>query len=857
MTPEPKAARVETTLRLLRIANISRDLDRSREDTQFAEGLGKIIYVLDENIFEMFIKPFEHDRKVETFYSPEWGSKRVNARVRRRYEAQSALIAAEHLICGNLPGNADNQLYMTEPHRWELFARLGELTDEMRDSLANREAMIEDLHAKIAALKGLADQKPSLNPLKDQLDRTLAEDLEEDIEALKVRSGHNAALNRIRAARVAAEILANNKLAEPLDQLRRLTSEAVRGRIRDLQDRIECPANVRRAIEKDATFWLGRLDAELKLPSNQSRTRAQNSAPSKTALQNDALTIAYLRWAAKEFARRGERLLFVTADDLLFDTYRRWYSEPATDIGAEPFFMRRAAQYSPIFIPSDSGGDLSRQEEFGAGRHAIFDRVQEAIDATLIPIVLAEMADHAEQPVDGVYPKSRERLALKFEAMKSTPEDVETAAFANKLDDDFLTQQRVSLRAICKGWQSTQRLVIGASFDLLAGRLTQEQRELVAHASDTTDRQAAVLLTEYANRVLATIVDESVQLWLPLAQEFLAGRGRDVGLTVPSYQRLQPSLDLRRQFPALDFDRLPELIFAEAAISAIAIQDPNNAYRFARLALRAVENATRPPGLRSELRLLTAISCRLLICTVDLSARPGQSDLDSGVAFRRGLNLIKDLYAEASSHIHSLAAQHDAGREEGPEELKAGHSVRYLRALSERASLNLFTATALGLARRNLSVEEDHVGRYLELAYGDLKLCAHRDKYVFADDVLRDLHVSVQSQYLPNIAGYEVLAFILEKGRSYLRRPWPKVALSKLRTFSANQGRQHPLLRAELSGFAYLQDSKSKKLVASDFVEGHDKLRLALDRKLYREIFSKVFDVDTGKALGIARAQSS
>lgn len=853
MTGDPNNARLETTLRLLRIANISRDLDRSREDTQFAERSGKITYVLDENIFEMFIKPFEHDRKVETFYAREWGSRRVSTTVRRRYEAQSALIAAEHLICGRLPGNEDDCLYMTEPHRWELFSRLADMTEEMRENLSAGEQVLNDLRTKLAALKGLADQKPSVTALKPELNAILAEDLEADIAALRQRGGQPGALNRIRAARVAAEVLATNRTAEPLDQLRRLTSEAVRGRIRDLQDHIECPPHVRRAIDTDQGFWLNELEKELALPHNQHRHRAQDPATSRAALRNDALTIAYLRWAAKVNARNGERLVFVTADDLLFDTYRRWYSQAGTDIRAEPFFMRRAAQYSPIFIPSDSGGDLSRPEDFAAGRHDIFDRVQEAIDATLIPIVLAEQADNPEQPIDGVYPKSRERLALKFQPMQAAPEDAETAAFAYKLDDEFLSQQREGLRQICQGWQSTQRLVIGASFDLLAQRLTPEQRALVSQAGDATDKEAAAILSDYANKVLATIVDESVQLWFPLAKEFLAGRGRDVGVAAPSYQRLQPPIDLRRQFEHLDFERSPELVFAEAAISAIAIQDPSNAIRFARLALRAESKAQPVEGLREELRLLTAIACRLLICTIDLSARPGQSGADSHYAFRRGLTLIKDLYAEASSHIHSLAAHHDACLEEGQEAAREGHRLRYLRALSERASLNLFAATALGLARRGQSIEGEYVDRYMELARGDLKLCATRDKFEFDDPLLDDLLKLVRAQFVPNIAAYEVLAFVLDQENSYRTLQWPKNAMSRLRAFSDPQARPHALLRAELFGFNFIRDSGARRLGAPEFVDGMHKLRLALDKTLYRAIFSAIFDIDTSKALGIAR----
>jgi hypothetical protein len=854
---DQEQARLETILRLLRIANISRDLDRSRDDTQFAEKGGKIIYVLDENIFEMFIKPFEHARSVETFYSREWGSKRVNNSVRRRYESQSALIAAEHLICGQLPGNEDNCLFMTEPHRWELFARLAELTEEMRETLSKREQLLADLRAKLSALRGLAKQAPSVEALEGQLNPTLQADLAEDISALKLRGGTCAALDRIRAARIAAEILATNKTAEPLDQLRRLTSEALRGQIRDLRDRVECPVSSRRFIDLDAKSWLRRIEAELGLPHNQGRRRAMDKQHSKGALRNDALTIAYLRWVAKYGVQRGERLLFITADDLLFDTYRRWYSRPDTDILAEPFFMRRAAQYSPIFIPSDSGGDLSRNDDIEMGRYAIFDRVQEAIDATLIPIVLAEQTDDPEQVIDGVYPKSRERLALKLEPMYADPGAIAAATFSGKLDDKFLHQQRGSLRKTCDHWQSTQRLVIGASFDLLIARLTPEQQLLASTTDSSTDKDASEVLTAYANNVLAEIVEETVQIWFPLAKEFLSGRGRDAGNPAPSYQRLSPPLKLRQQFVHLDFGKTPELVFAEAAVSAIAEQDPNNAYRFAKLALRAHSTGEPIEGLKDELRLLVAIACRLLMCTIDLSAKSGQPEADLSFAYRRGLSQIKDLYAEASGHIHILAAQHDAALDETSDVDHPGHRVRYLRALSERASLNLFMSTVLGLAREGPGVADEDVGRYMELARGDLRLCAHRDKFEFDHPILSEMLNLVRAQFVPNVAGYEVLAYILDKDDQYRPQQWPKAIQSKLRAFSTTKTKQHPLLRAELTGFELLQDSRARALGPDEYVDGMDKLRLALDKTLYRELFRRIFEVDTGKAMGVSRQRNA
>ncbi|HTU12423.1 MAG TPA: hypothetical protein VMG08_16145 [Allosphingosinicella sp.] len=836
-------------LQLLQIANISRDLDRSRDDTAFADRGGRIVYVFDENIFEMFVEPYEQYRQMETFYGKVWENKELSHATCRRYESQAALIASEFLVSRPLPGSGGEPIYMTDPHRWELYKRLTDLTDKLRGKVEGDAASIaRSLQGKSVVLGDLERQKPRPGTREQfQSSAALRQDLDDDLGALAANEAPAAVMDRLAATRTAAEFLATDHLAEPLDQLRRLMSPAIRTRIRDLQDRNELPDSARRSIKAEKGFWLDRLNEELDQPANRFRKRSQDRDEAEGALRNDAYSIAYLKWTAKHCLERGERLVFITNDDIIFDAYRRWYASDQCDASVEPFFMRRAAQYSPIFIPRDSGGDLSQDEHLPRGRQSLFDQVQAAIETTLIPLVESTVLEQpADAQTDGLFSKTRERLALKLIDFMPVNSDAELKTFISPVAPSWLSTQAESLEEIRGLWQSAHRLAIGASYGLVSSRLTPEQRLLSEQLSKQTASQAAAFLGEYAQTVLASLVEESVQWWLPLARDFILGRGRDPDFAAPSYLRIAVALDLESQFPELSLERNPELVFAQAAVRAVAIQDAHNANRFAKLALRANQAARcdvpGAPGLTSELEYLAAVACRLLICTVSLGDRPGLSAEENARVIRRGVDQIKQLYSEASNYLRELVGTHHAGAE-APQGETGEHRVRFLRAISERASLNLFTATAFGLARPKkggVGPETQDSLVYLDQARKDLRYCALEDAGLEDDPVL----ALVRTQYLPNVAAYEVLAYLLDATER--SEQWPTRALSRLARYEKQYPKPHPLLRAELAAHKHL-GGQSRTLGHKDFVDGLDRLHLPLDKTLYREIFARIFDVNIHK----------
>src|SRR4051812_25241193 len=138
MTPRPGNAdsaagqRHRVLLQLWRLLELSRDIERSDEDARFAQGGGRIDYVFDENVFEMFVDPHRQARFVRLFHADALELP-IPKSFRDSITAQSALVTAEHLFNGHLPGqHADRPIYLTEWHFAELTSRFFDIAQDVR-----------------------------------------------------------------------------------------------------------------------------------------------------------------------------------------------------------------------------------------------------------------------------------------------------------------------------------------------------------------------------------------------------------------------------------------------------------------------------------------------------------------------------------------------------------------------------------------------------------------------------------------------------------------------------------------------------------------------------------------------------
>ena len=94
---------------------------------------------------------------------------------------------------------------------------------------------------------------------------------------------------------------------------------------------------------------------------------------------------------------------------------------------------------------------------------------------------------------------------------------------------------------------------------------------------------------------------------------------------------------------------------------------------------------------------------------------------------------------------------------------------------------------------------------YLEIAKGDLRRCVGYDLRLHSEDPLLP---AIRDQFIPNIAGYEVLAFLLGNQDKYVQNEWPHKAQRQVMVFWENERFPHPLLAAELAGYAWLTEER-------------------------------------------------
>lgn len=815
---------------ILRLVDLSLDLERNNDDRAFREDGGKIIYVLDQNIFEMFVRPWKHRESVETFYSDVWADSAQGNAAWPDYEAQAALIASELLVSRILPGARHDQIMMTEAHRYELAHRHERIRSKLRQIFQEDPKAVEVAYAdklkqleEVVALSHGSQSAPKQAEVGEQLGKDLAK-LAETMPA--------AVLDRVRVARRAASFLAADPVTEPLDQLRRITSGEIRNRLHTLQH-FRTPDNAAiSAIEKDAEVWIDRLVEELRRPGNRHRTRAEdidaNPRAHGQALRNDARSIAFLHWFATRAIKEGERLVFITGDLVMFDAYRRWHSGPdAGDTAKGPFFMRRATQYSPIFNPDDSATDL------GGARSQVFSQVERAIEGALLPFVFSS-PESAQSDLSSL--RRREMLALKLIDVDAVEGDRDVATMLGEEPGKRIADFSEAIGSIRAQWQEAERLAIGASYDLISGRLSDEQLALVRDIATQSPDEVAPALNQYITRLFDRLVDDSMQLWLPLAQSF----GSDEEQT--RKRRLRVAMETTPPSPQSS----SESVFAFAAARALELQDVSNAHRFSGLALRA-DYAARAregdQGVNLELEYLNAVTYRFQIATVGEQYRKDMGSPEAKLAASRAIDEVKVYFARASRLVHRAVSAH---AEAHMDQQSYWDGVRYMRALSERAALNLFVACALGLARvPHATALVADAERHVSIAKGDLYWCLDIDRALAGEG--EDFILGrVRAQVGANIAAAEVLAYILSKGKRYRYderlREREREIKPHINAVRGQPADQHPLLRAELMAYAILSGERVRyqSSAGRPSLSERDALKLPLDRELFTAIVKRV-----------------
>ncbi|HEX8626070.1 MAG TPA: hypothetical protein VF782_13475 [Allosphingosinicella sp.] len=817
------------------LLDLSLDVERNKEDFAFSSLEGaKISYVFDENVLELFIQPKDGRGRMTSLHASHWSRAPSATRWARPYVCQTTLATAEYLLSGELPAQHRRTIFMTEWHRWEFTKRVEMLQSLQVDRLrrAGRKAMRQRF-AGARELLRLAEKDP--DGVEDRVeDRRLAADL----AAYRARDPEPHALETYLATRLSLAILAEDQLMEPAEQLRRLVTSPLRNSFSTLHRSLPpVSTEEKQVIANDTRDWVKRLRDHCERRGIEVRRSDEADAtegPYRTegAIWDDAKSMALVRWAAAQKARTSlnERLVFVTADQIVFDAYREWYAELSFSDPAysEPFCFRRLTQYTPVFNFVSSG----RAE--GEAYVELFKDLLQALEVMLLPLNLSRVASRAPQIVLG---RMREKTALRPTEPGRIAEDPAYQPLVSALRQGGLSAHRSRLDDIIDRWRELERAALGRADEPIQRRI--QAAEALDAALDLDVSMDAY--ERYVKELVQALLLSSRTLSVPLAREFIdeewPAHARGELSRAPIALQLIVNTPTRtisigetldrllagEAGPLLDedawkaLDRQPALVFSLAAARCLAVRDWGNAQRFAEMAL--VEEMEDSENLdargrqdrRREIKYLYALVTRFRIGEIGPPL--------TGEAFGR----ICRFYRSALGHLDECETYH--GDPDHRQEL------RLMRTLSERAALHLFyvsttnervRAAAAGRRARThrgprrdlrellpLDARASAVAA-LERAESDLAACLALDRQIGPiDDPQRNaFRMKLQRQYYTNIATAGVFRALwdepLEGAPPQLRPDSPAATRRAREVLARYGGAAHPLMRADIFAFLTL-----------------------------------------------------
>ena len=879
-------ANLEPVLQLLfRFLDLSRDLEHATGTTSsFNRDGGRISYVLDENIFEIFVRPDDDRGELVSLHSRLWSDVQPGAKRppdQPSFPAQSALLTSEYLLSGELPGQADPRLFMTEWHRWELAYRMSEVAavydERMKD--VSDDKMMKRFETLRMALENFSRGRDGGSVIGE-----IDSDLQKDVADLDAKQISIEDQKIYVSTRLAVKILAEDREIEPIEQLRRLRSAPIHRRLFTLHLAYRPKPNDRDAIEQDARRWFQSLLDECKarkidVHHKEGHGRVfseRRQARSRTAIWNDARSLAFIRWAAVHGVEPGEKLVFVTADTIVFDVYRKWYAnlDPADPCYLEPFILRRLTQYAPVFNLTDARNQL------GQNVRLFFDQLQNVLEIMLLPLNLSRLANKAGEEI---ITRMRELTALRLLSPAPISTDVQYASLVSAIERREIGFDLQRPQELLDQWRRIERTAIGVADEYFRARLNDTERKL--SELKVGEKIDSAALKTYIGELIGDLLSGTLQLWLPLAQEFIdawrprVGRMsrapipfqfevRVGGAIIDVAHAMDRWLNSAQAPPIVPPDawpglrEAPDMVFAIAACLALASDDWSNAHHFAEMALRVdVDRRSRSaskrpedPVQRHELKYLYALAERFRIGGL---SPPLNTDSRSKV--KQGYQTARAMLDDCVE-FHERQTQDARGR------------LRMIRALSERAALHLFYAAGMTPAVRYAAVRRaspqeraaafvpeeswDSFSRWLPQeaaqalasARADLHRCLQCEASL-PEGMLRsqaDLFKKLEQQFLINIAAAEVLKRLLHttpRGASNEEQAadggLPDASLIKrIRQLHASLGpRLSSLLQAELLGFLCLvggpDDRKNFAQIARGGLTGKP---LSLDVALFDAI---------------------
>lgn len=731
---------------------ISNDIYRNSSDSEFVKSGGEIVYCFDSNIFNLFYNTYKWRAAVSSFHSRNFTGGEDWATI----EAQSALIAAEYLLSEDLPGASSGNIYLSPWHLSELSQNLDRISIEFFRGLQNdsdhRKRILVEARRKLRVVSLFKDEA--------ELKRVGSNALHKDLRVLSEFLGNDSTrLRQFALTRYAAEVLVSCRLTERMDQIRRIVSLPLRNRLKPLTDFFKIDESTRKRLYDDARLWYSRLEREEKL-GERDQKGARRTGQAKW---NDAQTLAFVRWVSLKIPPH-QRLVFVTGDDVLFNTYRRWWVSGVTDPADEPFIMRRTVQYAPIFNLSDARSDVSASHDITKNVEKLFEDIQDAIETSLLPFNLSIIAKEDDRKrLNGSIMRGREFLALRARdsrTLRGHQPDLIMSYFLAGKKDEWFSAQAQKLGDIKELFRKIERIGIGLFHDMVLRRLEDDAFLNGMSSFSLSGSEANDDVVHFLEKSLDSLSHKVRSAWIPSALEFLGGSTRQRShldnRRVPdslSYCLLGQSIYSFIEKPYNEFvepgakiwDEKPEAVFMVAAVVAMDTREWWKAEEFASQALIAASRSTAEVDVLAEVRFLHAQTKRFRF---GASQTAVHANSDGYVDRKLKLRLDADLI------LSQLETEYEAGQD-------AFSRLQWWRAKTERTSLNLF-ALIDQLSLQEPSKELSHHSDEIEKIALSLLTCAQFERQ--SSDLFERYPIAAEAvwqQIQHNICTLSAVRFVL------------------------------------------------------------------------------------------------
>lgn len=800
------------------LLDFSNDMSRNRDDAEWSSKGNEIIYVLDTSVLSSFIYPADWTRAMRVL---SWHNRHIERpNDIAFYEGYSAMIAAEYLIAVDAPGSRSKHIFMSPWHG---------------DELSN---YIKKTYKKLS--KKISDASKS-----KWEGSTLAKEVDQKIELVRQAREYEPAgennIDRASITRKAAQILLNSEVAEPLDQIYRLTSQEIRNRFRTLDQRFPVSDEDLNFICFDAREWFERIWEEVELNKESFRRK------SKLNVWSDALTISYLSWISTNKLRDDQRVVFVTADMGIFDVYRRWFITRDANKPEfyQPFIFRRLSQFAPLINLIDAKSDISDSIENREDAFSLFDEINNSIEMALIPFSLSKR-NYRNFSIKNemVTMRGREMLAFGSRRRHNTQYDSTLNVYSNYLPKEWYLEQSRRFVKIGEIWGQLQTAATGLFFELVKTRINDDFGISIKDIDALEKVGGTQLSVQYFQDLAAELAHESTESALEGAHKLVASSKFDDG---PDAHRLPKTIwyEVNKGISieyylngwrngesqsrhTLTGKNLPETVFVLAASISLAQGSWATADIYSKRAINASLSNTH--NQLNEIKFLRALCLRFNIGTISTHLE-GFGGVPSIEVIEQCIKIVKNHYLSARDLLVEVIQYEERSN-------LVDKNRKLFRAKSELIALKLYYFSSIGSSPYNIkSINKNNL--LSELA-AEVRICIDECNDIIKNiEVKDDKYYEIENQFHINVAVLCVLEFLFLQNKSAVSADLLENISAKVSTDgNLNLANRSSVVRAEVNAFMLMFGSVRRSAfrdLEQSLVEGRVS-SLALDRAICRVI---------------------